>query len=76
MATHRIPKTDEVVDAQMWLTTKRDETRHFHASTKKHYAHTDHNGTVVLLGQQDIADAQRAEEDAAGGLVAWMMAHH
>ena len=76
MATHRTPKTDELVDAHVWLTEKPEATRHYQASIKKHYAHTDHNGTVVLLGQQDIADAQRAAEDAAGGLVAWMMANH
>ena len=76
MATHRTPKTDELVDAHVWLTEKPEATRHYQASIKKHYAHTDHNGTVVLLGQQGIADAQRAEEEAAGGLVAWMMAHH
>ena len=41
------------------------------APVTKHYA--DDTGRV-LLGQRSIADAQRQQEEAAGGLVAYLMA--
>ncbi len=42
----------------------------------KYYAHTDTHSTTVLLGEKALADTQRATEEGAGGLVAWMFSHH
>lgn len=61
--------TETLAQAQGWA----DAQLHTPPTQRKHYAHTDANGTTCLLGECKLADAQRDAEEAAGGLVAYMM---
>ena len=65
---HLAPSSwEEIADAQAWMDYRGDMKRH--PVGPVHYRHCDDNGTVEL-GRKDIADAQYAADEAAGGLVA------
>ncbi len=69
--TRKFETLEEMAEWQAHLDYANDMHRHTPpAPATTHYA--DATGRV-LLGQRDLADAQRAIENAAGGLVAYMM---